>query len=79
MLTDAAAAQLATAQRLAAPFAGLNLTTPLPEDLSPGDVVLAPDANGIPSRIVRVERVGVNLTGRTGFTATYSFSDVRAA
>lgn len=79
MLTDAAAAQLAAAQRLAAPFAGLNLTTPLPENLSPGDVVLAPDANGIPSRIVRVERVGVSLTGRTGLTAMYSFSDVRAA
>ena len=79
MLTDATAAQLAANQRLAAPYAGIDLTTPLPEDLSPGDVVLAPDANGIPSRIVRVEKVGITLTGRTGITARYGFSDVRAA
>lgn len=79
MLTDAATAQLAASQRLAAPFAGLGLTTPLVEDLSPGDVVLAPDANGIPSRIVRVERVGVTLSSRRGLEARYSFSDVRAA
>lgn len=79
MLTDATAAQLAANQRLASPYAGIDLTTPLPEDLSPGDVLLAPDANGIPSRIVRVEKVGITLTGRTGITARYAFSDVRAA
>lgn len=79
MLTDAATAQLAAAQRLAAPLSGLKLTTPLPENLSPGDVVLAPDANGIPTRIVRVERLGVTLSGRTGILANYAFSDVRVA
>lgn len=79
MLTDATAAQLVANQRLAAPYAGINLTTPLPEDLSPGDVVLAPDGNGIPSRIVRVEKVGITVTGRSGIAASYAFSDVRAA
>lgn len=78
-LADSTVAQLAAAQRLAAPHAGLRLTTPLPENLMPGDVVTVPDAAGLPVRLVRVEGVALSLTGAAGLVADYAFSDVRAA
>ncbi|MEM6621908.1 MAG: hypothetical protein AAF674_06735 [Pseudomonadota bacterium] len=76
MLSDAVTAQLAADQRLNAAASGLSVQTPLPEDISPGDVVMVPDASGLPIRPVRVERVGMMVSGALGLRARYDFSDV---
>lgn len=75
-LADATIAQLAVHARRQAANGGVTVTTPLLEDLSPGDVVLLPDANGLPIRLSRLEALHVSLTARTGLLARYSFSDV---
>lgn len=79
VLSDVMALQLAEEQRRGATTSGLSVTTPMPEDLRPGDVVTLPDANGLPIRIARLERLAVRLGGGTGLRADYAFSDVRAA
>lgn len=78
-LADATLAQLALAQRQAADRGGLILRTPLPEDLSPGDVVLLPDASSLPVRLARLEDLRIGFTAQSGLTARYRFSDLEAA
>lgn len=75
-LADATLAELAYGQRQAARRGGLSISTPLPEDLSPGDVVLLPDANGLPVRLARLEDVKLGFCVQTGLTAWYRFSDL---
>lgn len=75
-LADATMAQLAMQARRQAAQGGLTVTTPLLEDLSPGDVVLLPDANGLPIHMARLEALHVALTAQTGLLARYVFSDV---
>ncbi len=78
-LADAALAALAHDQRHAADGGGVTITTPLPEDLSPGDVVLLPDSTGLPLRLSRLEDVRVGFSAQAGLTARYRFSDLEAA
>lgn len=78
-LADVGNYRRAVAARRAAAGGAMALTTPLPEDLSPGDVRLLPDARGAPVRPMRVERVGLTLTAAGGLLARYSFSDAVAA
>lgn len=78
-LADATMAQLAVHARRQAANGGVTVTTPLLEDLSPGDVVLLPDANGLPIRMARLEALHVSLTVQTGLLAHYTFSDVEVA
>ncbi|MFQ1701624.1 hypothetical protein ACJ5NV_13625 [Loktanella agnita] len=78
-LVDATQAQLAAKQRQAATISGLCLTTPLPEDLSPGDVVLLPGDNGLPIRMARLETLAVSFSAQNGLLGHYHFSDLEAA
>ncbi len=77
-LADATLAELARGQRQSARGAGLTVHTPLPEELSPGDAVLLPDANGLPVRLARLEAVRVTVSAQAGLRASYRFSDLEA-
>ncbi len=76
ILSDTLALQTASDFRSAAAHSGVSLTTPLPDAISPGDVVTIPDASGLPIRATRVESVFVTLSAHAGLTAHYAFSDV---
>lgn len=76
ILTDTLALQTATDARALAARSGVTLKTPLPEAVSPGDVVTIPDASGLPIRPTRIEAISVSLSARAGLTARYAFSDI---
>ncbi len=79
ILSDTLTLQMAADQRNAAALSGAMLHTPLPESVSPGDVVMIPDASGLPMRATRIEALTVMLSMQTGLTARYAFSDVKVA
>ncbi|WP_373635732.1 hypothetical protein [Yoonia sp. SS1-5] len=77
-LADTTLAQLAAKQRRSARGSGIAITTPLPEDLSPSDVTLLPDENGLPIRLARLEALELGFSAHSGLLAQYRFSDLEA-
>ncbi len=76
ILTDTLALQTAADARAKAARSGVTLKTPLPDAVSPGDVVTIPDSSGLPIRPTRIESISVSLSARAGLTARYAFSDI---
>lgn len=71
--------QLARDQRLSARSGGLELVTPMPEDLALGAVVAITEGAIPVPRMGRVERIALAMVPLGGVQATYGFSDLEVA